>query len=217
MVWSRWLHSTVFFGKYEWRCWSVCNFGNTVASIRTLGCGNENKSPFNSFLFFSGLICLTVGSHARTLLLQWRAVDLLKKTPCYYPVIGFWWEWFSLLSEVASSFHFSQKDCPSVDYRLAGLVVKASASGVEDLGFEYCLWRAFSWSSHTSDLIGTPVATLPGAWHYRVSAGTGQPGVSILWLGEVESLICNFYYSVAACKFVYADPSLMYTSMLLGR
>ena len=28
--------------------------------------------------------------------------------------------------------------------------------------------------------IGTPVATLPGAWHYRVSTGTGRPGVSIL-------------------------------------
>ena len=39
----------------------------------------------------------------------------------------------------------------------------------------------FSGSSHTSDLnIGTPVATLPGAWCYRVSAGTGRPGVSIL-------------------------------------
>ena len=39
----------------------------------------------------------------------------------------------------------------------------------------------FSGSSHTSDLkIGAPVATLPGAWRYRVSAGTGQPGVSIL-------------------------------------
>ena len=39
----------------------------------------------------------------------------------------------------------------------------------------------FSGSSHTSDLkIGTPVATLQGAWRYRVSAGTGQPGVSIL-------------------------------------
>ena len=41
--------------------------------------------------------------------------------------------------------------------------------------------RIFSGSSHTSDLkIGTPVATLPGAWRYRVSAGTGRPGVSIL-------------------------------------
>ena len=37
------------------------------------------------------------------------------------------------------------------------------------------------------------MATLPGAWHYRVSAGTGRPSVSILWLGEMESLICNFY------------------------
>ena len=39
----------------------------------------------------------------------------------------------------------------------------------------------FSGSSHTSDLnIGTPVATLPGAWRYRVSTGTGRPSVSIL-------------------------------------
>ena len=78
--------------------------------------------------------------------------------------------------------------------------------------------RIFSGSSHTSDLkIGTPVATLPGAWRYRVSTGTGRPGVSILWLGEMESLICNFYLSVAARKIVCADPSLRYTRMLLGR
>ena len=39
----------------------------------------------------------------------------------------------------------------------------------------------FSGSSHISDLkMGTPVATLPGAWRYRVSAGTGRPGVSVL-------------------------------------
>ena len=39
----------------------------------------------------------------------------------------------------------------------------------------------FSGSSHTGDLnIGTPVATLPSARRYRVSAGTGRPGVSIL-------------------------------------
>ena len=44
----------------------------------------------------------------------------------------------------------------------------------------------------TSDLkIGTPVATLPGAWRYRVSAGAGWPGVSILCLGEMESWICH--------------------------
>ena len=64
--------------------------------------------------------------------------------------------------------------------------------------------------------IGTPVATLPGAWCYRVSARTGRPGVSILWVGEMESLICNFYLSVAARKIVWADLSLRYTRMLLG-
>ena len=39
--------------------------------------------------------------------------------------------------------------------------------------------------------------TLLGAWWYRVSAGTGWLGVSILSLGEVESLICNFYLSLS--------------------
>ena len=65
--------------------------------------------------------------------------------------------------------------------RLVGLVVKASASRAEDPGFESRLRGDFSGSSHTSDFkIGTPVVTLPGAWRYRVSAGTGRPGVSIL-------------------------------------
>ena len=59
----------------------------------------------------------------------------------------------------------------------------------------------FLGSSHTSDLkIGTPVAILLGAWRYRVSAGTVRPGVSILRLGEMESLICNFNLSVATRK-----------------
>ena len=61
------------------------------------------------------------------------------------------------------------------------------------------------------------MAILPGAWRYRVSTGTGRPGVSILWLSEVERLICNFYLSVASRKLVWADPSLRYTSLLLGR
>ena len=82
-------------------------------------------------------------------------------------------------------------------------MVKASASGAEDPGIESRLRRDFSGSSHTSDLkTGAPVATLPGAWRYRVSAGTGGHGVSILWLGEVESWICNFCLSVAARKIV---------------
>ena len=70
---------------------------------------------------------------------------------------------------------------PVVIHRLAGLVVKVSGSRAENPGFESRLRRDFSGSSHTSDLkIGTPVATMPGAWHYRVSAGTGRPGASVL-------------------------------------
>ena len=65
--------------------------------------------------------------------------------------------------------------------RLVGLVVKASASRAENSGFESNLRREFSGWSHTSDLkVGTPVSTLPGAWRYRVSAGTGWPSVSIV-------------------------------------
>ena len=72
--------------------------------------------------------------------------------------------------------------CPKAANRLVGLVVKASASSAEDLEFESRLRRDFSGSSHTSDLKhkGTPVVTLPDTWRYRVSAGTGWPGVSIL-------------------------------------
>ena len=50
--------------------------------------------------------------------------------------------------------------------------------------------------------ISTPVATLPGAWRITVNDGTGRPGVSVMRLGEVESLICNFYVSVAARTIV---------------
>ena len=102
--------------------------------------------------------------------------------------------------------------------RLVGLVVKASASRPADPGSNSRLLRDFSGSIHTSDLkIGTPAAILPGAWRNRVSAATGWPGVGVLWLGEKESLICNFYFSVAVRTLVWADPSLRHTSILLGR
>ena len=104
----------------------------------------------------------------------------------------------------------------SSGYLLIGLVVKASALRPADPVFDSCL-RGFSRLSHTCHLeIGTPVASLPSAWHYRISAGTGCPSVSILWLGEVESLLCNFYLSVAVRKIVWADPSLRYTGILMG-
>ena len=62
------------------------------------------------------------------------------------------------------------------------------------------LHRDFSGSSHTSDLkTGTPEVTLPGAWHWMIS-GNAWLAASILGLGEMENLICNFYLSVAVCK-----------------
>ena len=99
--------------------------------------------------------------------------------------------------------------------RLVGLVVRRPPREWKIPGSNPACAGIFSGSSHTSDLkSGTPVATLPGAWRCRVSTGTGQPGVSILWLGEVERLICNFHLSVVARKIVWADPSLRYTSLL---
>ena len=64
---------------------------------------------------------------------------------------------------------------------LVGLMLKTSASRAADLGFSSrFLHGDFVGLSHIGDLeIGTSVATLPGTWLYRVSVGTGWPGVSI--------------------------------------
>ena len=52
--------------------------------------------------------------------------------------------------------------------------------------------------SYTSVLkIGTPVATLQGTWHYRVSVGTGWTGVSTLYLDGIENVIGSLYLSMA--------------------
>ena len=68
-----------------------------------------------------------------------------------------------------------------VPYRLVGLVVRRPPRERKIPGSNPACARIFSGSSHTNDSkIGTPVATLPGAWRDRVSAGTGRPGVSIL-------------------------------------
>ena len=79
----------------------------------------------------------------------------------------------------------------------AGLVVKTSESRAADLG----------------SILTCAVDFFPG----RVIPVTGQPGVSVLWLGEIESLMCNCYLSVVTRTLVWADPSLRYSSMLLGR
>ena len=113
---------------------------------------------------------------------------------------------------------FAQLFSSSLPDRLVGLVVRRPPRERKIPGSNPACGGIFSGSSHNSDFkIGTPVATLPGAWRYWVSTGTGRPGVSILWLGEVERLICNFYLSVAARKIVWADPSLRYTCLFLGR
>ena len=104
---------------------------------------------------------------------------------------------------------------PLAKYHLTGLVCSPRERKIQSSIPTRAVW-IFSGSSQTSDLkIGTPVATLPGAWRYGVSIGTGWPGVSILELGEVASLTCNFHPSVAACTILSADLSLRYLSMLL--
>ena len=44
------------------------------------------------------------------------------------------------------------------------------------------LWHSVQLTSGSSGMFHSGIfqATLPGAWHYRVSAGTGWPTVSIL-------------------------------------
>ena len=64
------------------------------------------------------------------------------------------------------------------------MVRRPIGSGRREFETRY-LRGAFSMPSYASDL-STAVATLPGAWRFRVSAG--WPGVSILWLGEIASL-----------------------------
>ena len=74
--------------------------------------------------------------------------------------------------------------------RLIGLVVRRLPRERKILGTNPVCAEIFPGSSHTNDFkIGTPVATLPVAWRYRVSARTGQPGVSMLWLGDTETSI----------------------------
>ena len=152
----------------------------------------------------------------------WKSKDEFGVLPCCI-VVRFIWPWtpgHSLSRERQELFSLGVRSPFSVRpfHRPIGVVVKASAPRAEDPGFDFRLPRDFSGSSHTSDLkIGTPVATLPGAWRYKASTGTGLPGVSMLWLGEMESLISNFYLSVTARTVVWADPSLRYTSMLMGR
>ena len=65
--------------------------------------------------------------------------------------------------------------------RLVGLAIKASASRAADPVFDYRLRcrGIFRVESCPRLKSGTPVATLPGAWRYRISAGNGLAPVSV--------------------------------------
>ena len=85
----------------------------------------------------------------------------------------------------------------------------------KDIRLEQQTWIHFPLAPWLFCLV-VPVATQPDSRCCRVNTGTGQPNVSILWLGEIENLVCNFCLSVAALTLVWADPSRRYISMLLG-
>ena len=68
--------------------------------------------------------------------------------------------------------------------RLVGLVVKASASTVAVVGSSPAVAvHPLAGSRHATDSrTASPAPTLPGAWRFRVGAGTGWPGVRVLWV-----------------------------------
>ena len=51
---------------------------------------------------------------------------------------------------------------------------------------------------------------MPNACHYGVSARVQWPGVIILPLAKIVSLICKLYLRMAAGKIHLADPSVRY-------
>ena len=56
-----------------------------------------------------------------------------------------------------------------------------------------CVRFSLCRGSFPSDLkVGSKTGYQARHWRYRVSAGTGLPGISILWLGEIERLSGNF-------------------------
>ena len=110
---------------------------------------------------------------------QARKADVLTVTQCFHYICNF--------TMLFSSFQWSR--CPPQEQQTRG-----SITAFLVVGFQARLYQRLQ--------IGTPVATLPGAWRYRVSTGTGWPSVSILRLGKTESLTCKFYLNVAVRAIV---------------
>ena len=108
--------------------------------------------------------------------------------------------------------------CFPADYRVLGLVVKASASRAADLG---------SISAFTVDLSPGRVTAMTGKLVLQLlpyqapgikRAALGLVGlVSVYYDLMIESLICNFHLRVGTRATVLADLSMKYASMLLVR
>ena len=115
---------------------------------------------------------MTVGQAAWGFPVNWTAVDLLAVTATC-PEVFTTVQCASSESARRVIVLISEKKTTSCAFcnRLIGLVVEVFTLRVTDPGFDSCLCWDFSRSSHTSELkVGTWVATLQGAWHYRVSA-----------------------------------------------
>ena len=85
------------------------------------------------------------------------------------------WSVFILIS--IAGWHIARRD------HLVGLGLRRPPRERKFPGSNPANTGIFPGSRHTIDfknLIGTPLAALPSAWRYRVSAGTGWSGVSIL-------------------------------------
>ena len=135
-----------------------------------------------------------VGGGESLVIRRWWSDDtsapLITRTSCRdllnLRLMHMWSIWFSVTwfgdIHVALWMRLCGKMLPPVtSYRLVGLVVRRPPRERKVPGSNPASAGIFSGPSHTSDLnIGTPVATLSGAWRYRVSTGTGRPGVSIL-------------------------------------
>ena len=96
--------------------------------------------------------------------------------------------------------------CLSPGDRLSGLVVRCQPSEWETQGLNPAFYRCFIPVTYTLVLVLRWQAP-------RVIGsvlGLADPDIRTLWLGEIASLIYNFFLSVASCTIVWADPSLSY-------
>ena len=170
---------SVYCDWVRWKVWSAASISvwqhvKLSVQIRpwdTLACCWDVKQPTNKQKMFVSCVD-TQGGHS-----AYRLVGLVVRPPRPERQT---WVWSPLESQFVNSLQLS--------HCLTGLVVEVSASKA-----------AWSPSSHTSDKkIGTYKATLPGAWRYRVSAGTGWSSVSMLTVWVWSARLGETVWSAAS-------------------